>query len=574
MGSMSRRTRVVLGAVGLIGLLGGVAGVAVPAGANSSGGPPRGRHVLFISVDGLHQSDLAWYVSTHPDSTLAHLASSGVDYSNASTPFPSDSFPGMVAPVTGGNPSSTGVYYDDTWNHALLSQANLPTSYDPRHPDPALCRGVAPGVEVTYFEQLDKNQSSIDAGQGLAGLPGTILDMTSQPRDVIDPTQLPVDPVTCAPVYPHQYLEDNTVFEVARQHGLATAWSDKHPAYEILDGPSGNGVGEFFTPEINSATDAVPGDPDWTTDNVLTQQYDSFKVQAVVNWIDGLDHSGRMVKGTPNVFGMNFQTVSTGQKLPSSHVASDPTGPKQAGGYLADGFTPGPVLTGALGFVDASLGRMVTALHSRHLDTSTTIIVSAKHGQSPQNPAALTRIPDGPIVEAINAAWAAIHPANKKLIVFSVDDDGMLMWTSDRSPAATDFVKTFLLTHPGMGNDINGNAKTVPASGLTQVYAGAGAAGLIGVRPLDPRVPDVIGIAQYGTVYTAGKGKVSEHGGDNPQDRNVPILVSGPSVAHDRMNTAPVETTQIAPTILDLLGLDPHQLRAVQVEGTAVLPGI
>jgi hypothetical protein len=35
-----------------------------------------------------------------------------------------------------------------------------------------------------------------------------------------------------------------------------------------------------------------------------------------------------------------------------------------------------------------------------------------------------------------------------------------------------------------------------------------------------------------------------------------------------------VETTQIAPTILDLLGLDPHALEAVQIEGTRALPGI
>ena len=36
----------------------------------------------------------------------------------------------------------------------------------------------------------------------------------------------------------------------------------------------------------------------------------------------------------------------------------------------------------------------------------------------------------------------------------------------------------------------------------------------------------------------------------------------------------PVETTQIAPTIVKLLGLDPDRLQAVQIEGTRVLPGI
>lgn len=45
---------------------------------------------------------------------------------------------------------------------------------------------------------------------------------------------------------------------------------------------------------------------------------------------------------------------------------------------------------------------------------------------------------------------------------------------------------------------------------------------------------------------------------------------------HDEGGTisAPVETTQIAPTILTLLGLDPNQLQAVQIEHTQVLPGI
>jgi len=50
-------------------------------------------------------------------------------------------------------------------------------------------------------------------------------------------------------VYPHSYLKVNTVFEVARAAGLRTAWSDKHPAYEILNGPSGAGVQDLFTPE-------------------------------------------------------------------------------------------------------------------------------------------------------------------------------------------------------------------------------------------------------------------------------------------------------------------------------------
>ena len=526
---------------------------ASSAWASHSRPVSRSRHALLISVDGLHESDLVWYVNHHPDSAMASLVSNGVDFANAKTPFPSDSFPGMVALVTGGNPSTTGVYYDDSWNRALLPAGTTK------------CAGVAPGAEVTYFEQLDKDVTALDAGQGLPGLPDGILQMTGNPKTVIDPAQLPVDPATCTPVYPHQYLRANTVFEVARTAGLRTAWSDKHPAYEILNGPSGTGVQDLFTPEINSDA-PTPGSPgDWTSDNGLTRRYDGYKVQAVLNEINGLDHSGTTRVGTPAIFGMNFQSVSTAEKLPTSGG--------QAGGYLSDGVTPGPVLSGALDFVDQQLGAMVTALRDRHLDRTTQIILTAKHGQSPQNPLALTRIPDGPIIDALNAAWTAAHPGAPDLVAFSIDDDAMLMWLNDHTPAASTFAKDFLLAHSGVGNDITGAPKPYTSSGLETAYAGAAAADFMGVPVSDSRVPDIIGLAQYGTVFTGKKGKIAEHGGANPQDSWVPLLVSGAgvgvpgTVVHD-----PVETTRVAPTILRFLRLDPNALTAVQVEHTAALP--
>jgi hypothetical protein len=51
------------------------------------------------------------------------------------------------------------------------------------------------------------------------------------------------------------------------------------------------------------------------------------------------------------------------------------------------------------------------------------------------------------------------------------------------------------------------------------------------------------------------------------------LLVSNP---HLRAKTVYsfVETAQVAPTILKILGLDPNRLDAVRVEGTPVLPGI
>ena len=84
----------------------------------------------------------------------------------------------------------------------------------------------------------------------------------------------------------------------------------------------------------------------------------------------------------------------------------------------------------------------------------------------------------------------------------------------------------------------------------------------------------MVGIAQHGVVYTGGKSKIAEHGGDDPQDRHVPILVVVPGLGHGQSVGAPVETTQIAPTILRLLGLNPGDLAAVPIEHTAVLPNL
>ena len=54
----------------------------------------------------------------------------------------------------------------------------------------------------------------------------------------------------------------------------------------------------------------------------------------------------------------------------------------------------------------------------------------------------------------------------------------------------------------------------------------------------------------------------------------MPILVALPGPQRGRTVGNGVETTQIAPTILALLGLDPHALQAVQIEHTRVLPGL
>ena len=90
---------------------------------------------------------------------------------------------------------------------------------------------------------------------------------------------------------------------------------------------------------------------------------------------------------------------------------------------------------------------------------------------------------------------------------------------------------------------------------------------------LDPRTPDIIVTPNIGVIYTGHQAKVAEHGGFANDDTDVIMLLSNPSFKPKTVFT-PVQTTQVAPTILKALGLDPNALQAVQIEGTPVLPGI
>ena len=89
----------------------------------------------------------------------------------------------------------------------------------------------------------------------------------------------------------------------------------------------------------------------------------------------------------------------------------------------------------------------------------------------------------------------------------------------------------------------------------------------------DSRTPDILITPNIGVTYSNSKKKLAEHGGFAHDDINVIMLVSNPSFNAGTV-TIPVETRQVAPTILKALGLDPHALQAVQSEGTQVLPGL
>ena len=94
----------------------------------------------------------------------------------------------------------------------------------------------------------------------------------------------------------------------------------------------------------------------------------------------------------------------------------------------------------------------------------------------------------------------------------------------------------------------------------------------------DPRTPDLIVQPIPGTIYSTSGAKVAEHGGFSTDDTHVALLVVDGAdlsrgAAHGTAVAAPVQTAQVAPTILASLGLDPHALDAARIEHVTVLPG-
>jgi arylsulfatase A-like enzyme len=66
---------------------------------------------------------------------------------------------------------------------------------------------------------------------------------------------------------------------------------------------------------------------------------------------------------------------------------------------------------------------------------------------------------------------------------------------------------------------------------------------------------------------------IADHGGFAHDDTNVMLLVSHPGFRPQTVS-AETATTQVAPTILKALGLNPAALTAVRAEGTPVLPEV
>jgi hypothetical protein len=559
-------------------LLGVFAALAIPVHAQNAGDWNRSEigHVLLISIDGMHAADflncsagIAGVNDGKPYCpNLAALGMTGANYVAASTSKPSDSFPGLMTLVTGATPRTMGVYYDVAYDRTLSPPAVTTGNGNAA----GICTpGAITGYSTEFDEGIDIDQTKLNGGAPNAGLTdGGIASIDVQRLDR-DPTH------GCAPVFPWNFVRVNTVFGVVHAAGGYTAWSDKHPSYSAVAGPGGSSLNDYYAPEINSNVVVLPGvstpagidcasipDPGadltaWTNSFQNIQCYDTLKVNAILNEIDGNNHDGQPAQ-TPTVFGMNFQAVSVGQKLIEK---SD----NLTGGYLDAAGTPTQSLLGEIEFVDDSIGKMVNHLRGRGLLDSTLIIITAKHGQSPIDPNRYQAVPgknsngESPatVLDAAGYIPASESPSGA---LGSTEDDVSLLWLK----SGTDTVPAVQL--------LESDAATIK---LGQIYYGPALAlnyDTPGLPPNgDPRTPDIIVTPNVGVTYTGSSTKLAEHGGFAHDDTNVMLLVSNPSL-HPESIYMDVMTAQVAPTILDALGLDPSSLQGVQLEGTQVLPDL
>ena len=575
--NLSRRLRIGMPVLALL--------LAASAFAQDSGSI---KHVLLISIDGMHALDFINCVNGITGANrgapycpnMAELKPNGIDYLYAYTSQPSDSFPGLMALVSGGSPRSVGAFYDDAYDRSLAPPAQ--TTGDGLAAGPCVPYGVPTGTTTEYDEGVDLNQNLLNGGAPGAGLAEGGIQS-------IDPKRLVRDPANgCAPVYPWNFVRTNTIFGVVHAAGRYTAWSDKHPAYSAVSGPgNGSNLDDYYSPEINSVPVALAGVkagttscsplPDqsavsasnaWTDSFQNIQCYDTLKVNAILNEIDGKRHNGAASAPVPAVFGMNFQAVSVGQKLIEKTLS-----PTVVGGYLDAQGTPTESLLHEIEFVDLSIGRMMGALKSKGLYDSTLIVITAKHGQSPIDSsrylgiatAANDPITTSPATIAANAGClpyseSPLNPTG----LGPTEDDVSLLWL-DSKCSGEEVVNMLEMQSPST-NNIAGIGEIFWGRGITQLFSAPG------LPPDgDPRTPDILVTPHIGVTYSGSTKKLAEHGGFAHDDTNVMMLLSNPSLRGQTV-TIPVTTMEVAPTILKALGLDPRALESVREEGTEVLP--
>jgi hypothetical protein len=540
----------------------------VPAiAADPALGSGKFKHVLLLSIDGMHAVDfyncangIAGANGGNPYCpNLAALAQTGINYVSTASSMPSDSFPGLAALVTGGSSKTHGLYYDVAYDRSLDPPVNTTGT--------GLAGGTctpnaAPTGTTTDFDQGIEFDDTMLNG----GAPGAAI--TEGSAASIDPTKLVRNPALgCAPVYPWDFVRTNTIFSVVHAAGGYTAWIDKHASYSFVAGPGGMGLDDYYSPEVDSNVVALPGvttalgascatirdtagTSSWASSFENIQCYDALKVNALLNQIAGKTHNGAAAQ-VPALFGMNFQAVYIGESVSEPGVG--------AGGYQNAAALPSAQLLTEVQFVDASIGNIVQALKDASLFDSTLIIVTAKHGESPIDPALYVANGSNTPATLLGTAIPFSESPLNTTGIGATEDDVSVLWLA---PGASLTSAVALLE------------KNVSQIGLGEIYYGPTLALNYGVGGLglgqDPRSPDIIVAPNIGMTYSGSTTMIGDHGGFSHDDTNVIMLVTNPSFNAQTVY-ATVRTAQVAPTIVQALGLDPSTLDAVRAEGTRAL---
>jgi Type I phosphodiesterase / nucleotide pyrophosphatase len=535
----------------------------VVAAESNAVGTEKIKHVLLLSIDGMHAVD--YYNCTRGIAganggdpycpNLAALGKSGINYVAASASKPSDSAPGLMALVTGGTPKTTGIYYDVAFDRSLDGpQITTGTGLAAAPCTPY----TAPTGTTTDNDQgIDIDDTQLNGGA----------DATAA---AIDPRKLSRNPAAgCAVVYPWNFLRTNTIFGVIHEAGGYTAWIDKHPSYAMAAGPGGRGLDDYYAPEVDSNVVALPGvqtslgascatvrdtsAPSWNASFDDIQCYDALRVNALLNEIAGKRHDGSPAV-TPTIMGMNFQAVYTGMSVNETGVAT--------GGYQNAAGLPSAELLQEIQSVDTSIGSLVNALKDKGIYDDTLIIVTAKHGSSPIDPTRYvangTNTPATLLGTRIPFSESPLNPTG----IGATEDDVSVLWLNkgESVPAAVAILE-----------------QNATAIGLGQIYYGPSLSlnyNVGGWGPgQDPRTPDIIVTPNLGVTYSGSTTMIADHGGFAHDDTNVMLLVAFPGF-NPQTVFADTATTQVGPTILKTLGLNPAALKAVKVEGTPVLPEV
>ena len=378
--------------------------------------------------------------------------------------------------------------------------------------------------------------------------------------------------------------------------GGYTAWSDKHPVYAVVSGPTGtsspSNVDDYYAPEVNSnrshcrasqrsQTSIALRFPhatgnDWTTDFDAIQCYDQLKVNAVVNWINGKTHLGNAQRSCAGYFR---------NELPGRQRRTEADRGRSQGRLHGRRGRSHPKMLSEIEFVDAAIGQMVTALENARPSR-----FDHDHHHRQARPVADR---SQPLLPDSRTLWNERHAAlrshrsafSRQLYgdpnngLGSTEDDISQLWLTNSADTvnAVNALETAGVTSGSNASAI-GLGQIFYGASLTTMFNAPGVPANPGpccfLRPGgDPRTPDIIVMPNVGVVYTGSLKKQSEHGGFAHDDTNVMLLVSNPGITA-RTVTSFVETDQVAPTILQLLGLNPAALDAVRTEGTPVLPGL